>query len=313
MPAAAWIGSRVARPACDLARSTAFYRDLLGLPPRGGFRDHDGYDGVFFALPGGGELELTAGPARPAGGTEEDLLVLYVRTIDEVRFVGADLVAAGVRNVTSANPYWNRFGQTFFDPDGYRIVIAAASDGDPREEVVGRDGGPGIDIDWHVGPREHLRPLFECAEDSRSQLDEYLNLGRVLVAVRDSAMVGHLQLVPTTRPGEIELKNMAVLPDQRGNGVGRALVAAALARCTTDDWSTMVVATAAADTGNLRFYQRLGFRFRSVERDAFTVATGYPDAIVIDGVPLLDRVWLSQDLRALRGGQSWNADERPGR
>jgi len=77
----------------------------------------------------------------------------------------------------------------------------------------------------------------------------------------------------------------------------------------------MVVATAAADTGNLRFYQRLGFRFRSVERDAFTVATGYPDAIVIEGVPLLDRVWLSQDLRAFRGGQqSWNfADDRPGR
>ena len=54
----------------------------------------------------------------------------------------------------------------------------------------------------------------------------------------------------------------------------------------------MVVATAAADTGNLRFYQRLGFRFLSVERDAFTAATGYPDAIVIDGIPLLDRVWL---------------------
>jgi hypothetical protein len=29
-------------------------------------------------------------------------------------------------------------------------------------------------------------------------------------------------------------------------------------------------ATAAADTGNLRFYQRQGFRMRSIERDAFT-------------------------------------------
>ncbi len=28
--------------------------------------------------------------------------------------------------------------------------------------------------------------------------------------------------------------------------------------------------------GNLRFYQRQGFRMRSVERDAFTPATGYP-------------------------------------
>ena len=81
---AVWIGLRVAHPARDLARSTAFYRDLLALGARGGFTGHDGYDGVFFALPGGGELELTAGPVGPAAGTEEDLLVLYVRTIDEV-------------------------------------------------------------------------------------------------------------------------------------------------------------------------------------------------------------------------------------
>ena len=100
----AWIGSRVAHPARDLARSTAYYRDLLGLQPRGGFTGHDGYDGVFFALPGGGELELTAGPVGPAAGTEEDLLVLYVRTIDEVRAIGAGLVSAGVRSVDLPQP-----------------------------------------------------------------------------------------------------------------------------------------------------------------------------------------------------------------
>jgi GNAT superfamily N-acetyltransferase len=298
----AWIGSRVAHPAGDLTRSTAYYRDLLGVQPRGGFSGHDGYDGVFFGLPGGGELELTAGPVEPTAGTEEDLLVLYVRTMDEVRTIGTGLASAGVRSVDSPNPYWNRCGQTFLDPDGYRIVIAATamSDGDPREQAVGHDGPPTIDIDWHVGSREELRPLFELAEDSRTQLDEYLYHGKVLLARRGSATVGHLQLVPTTRAGEIELKNMAVVPDQRGTGVGRALVASAVLRCGAEGWSRMVVATAAADTGNLRFYQRLGFRFRSVERDAFTAATGYPDVIVIDGIPLLDRVWLSQDLHDRR-------------
>ena len=58
------------------------------------------------------------------------------------------------------------------------------------------------------------------------------------------------------------------------------------------------MATAAADIGNLRFYQRVGFRFTVVERDAFTAATGYPDPIVIDGVPLRDGVWLARDLVA---------------
>jgi GNAT superfamily N-acetyltransferase len=270
----------------DLSRSTAFYRDLLGLQVRGGFANHDGYDGNFFALPGGGELELTTGPVRATGGTEEDLLVLYLRTPVEVRGTADRLVAAGVPALPNANPYWNQHGATVLDPDGYRIVIAV------RDEDRSR-----IEIDWHHGARSELRPLFELAEDSRAQLDQYLGLGRVLVAHRGADLVGHLQVVPTTRAGELELKNMAVVPEQQGTGVGRALVRAALARCGAEGGSTMLVASAAADIGNLRFYQRLGFRLLSVERDAFTPATGYPPS-VIDGIPLLDRVWLSQDLPA---------------
>ena len=50
----------------------------------------------------------------------------------------------------------------------------------------------------------------------------------------------------------------------------------------------ILVATAAADVGNLRFYQRQGFRFRSIERDALTAATGYPEGLLIDGIELRD-------------------------
>jgi hypothetical protein len=59
----------------------------------------------------------------------------------------------------------------------------------------------------------------------------------------------------------------------------------------------VLVATASADTGNLRFYQRLGFRMLRIQRDAFTTAHGYPDGLTIDGIPLRDRVWLTLDLQ----------------
>jgi ribosomal protein S18 acetylase RimI-like enzyme len=153
-----------------------------------------------------------------------------------------------------------------------------------------------MDIDWFEGDRTSLTELFTLAEDSRQQLDAYLPLGRVLVARDGDAVVGHLQLVPTGRDGEIELKNMAVLPERQGSGVGRALVDAAVARSRDSGLRRMIVATAAADIGNLRFYQRVGFRFDAVERDAFTPANGYPDPIAVDGIPLLDRVWLARDL-----------------
>jgi predicted N-acetyltransferase YhbS len=151
-------------------------------------------------------------------------------------------------------------------------------------------------IELYEGARSSLVELFALAEDSQQQLDAYLHLGRVLVARDVDTVVGHLQLVPTGRDGEIELKNMAVLPDRQGSGIGRALVDAALERSRAAGWRRMVVATAAADIGNLRFYQRVGFRFDAVERDAFTPSNGYPHPIIIDGIPLLDRVWFARDL-----------------
>lgn len=148
-------------------------------------------------------------------------------------------------------------------------------------------------IELHPGPRDDLRALFELAEDSPAELDSYLRLGRVLVAVRAGEVLGHLQLVDTDPPGRLELKNMAVRESVRGRGVGRRLVRAAV-ELAAGSATELVVATAAADIGNLRFYQRQGFRMRSVERDAFTPATGYPPGLHIDGIPLRDRVWLDR-------------------
>ena len=131
-----------------------------------------------------------------------------------------------------------------------------------------------IGIELYTGPRDDLRRLFELAEDSPTELDTYLHAGRVLVARSGPDVLGHLQLVETARPGQVELKNMAVLEAVQGQGVGTRLVRAALDLAAAGSAVEMVVATAAADVGNLRFYQRQGFRFRSIERDAFGPATG---------------------------------------
>ncbi|WP_405071969.1 GNAT family N-acetyltransferase [Kribbella sp. NBC_01510] len=143
------------------------------------------------------------------------------------------------------------------------------------------------------GDRDLLRPLFREADDSEQQIDAYLDLGAVFVAEDDGEIIGHLQLITGD---DAELKSMAAAESRRGTGVGRALVRAALEHCRQNAAKRLLVATAAADIGNLRFYQRQGFRMLRIERDAFVPSTGYPDEIVIDGIPLRDRVWLSQDL-----------------
>src|SRR5919108_2116521 len=151
-----------------------------------------------------------------------------------------------------------------------------------------------VRIEPYGGPRDSLRPLFELAEDSAAELDSYIDAGRILVAVSDGEVVGHLQLTGTSDPRQAEIKNMAVREDRQGQGIGRLLIQAAVDLAAAGSVATILVATAAADIGNLRFYQRQGFRMRSVERDAFTPATGYPPGLRIDGIELRDRVWLDR-------------------
>ena len=89
---------------------------------------------------------------------------------------------------------------------------------------------------------------------------------------------------------------MAVERDTGGAGIGRTLIEAAIDLARARGRSTIAVATAAADVGNLRFYQLAGFRMRTVERDAFTPVVGYPAGMMIDGIRLRDRVWLDLQL-----------------
>jgi catechol 2,3-dioxygenase-like lactoylglutathione lyase family enzyme len=113
---------RVARHTERLNELVRFYRDGLGLPEIGGFRDHAGYDGVFLEVPGtGAHLELTTGGEHGAPAPHpESLLVLYLGTRDAVETAAARL---GVEPVPAVNPYWDEHGITVQDPDGFRVVL----------------------------------------------------------------------------------------------------------------------------------------------------------------------------------------------
>ena len=113
---------RFARHTERLAEVVRFYGDGLGLPELGRFEDHDGYSGVFFALPGSSaQLEFTSGGTHEAPSPHpETLLVLYLGDTESV-----EKRCRSVRTepIASANPYWNAHGVTLADPDGFRVVL----------------------------------------------------------------------------------------------------------------------------------------------------------------------------------------------
>ncbi|MBB5713556.1 VOC family protein [Sphingomonas aerophila] len=120
---------RVARPTDDLDALLPFYRDGLGFDLLYRFADHDGFDGVMLGREGAPyHFEFTRAHAHRVGRapTADNLLVFYLPDDAEWGRAVDRMQGAGFRPVPAFNPYWDRAGLTFEDPDGYRVVLQHA-------------------------------------------------------------------------------------------------------------------------------------------------------------------------------------------
>ncbi|MFV2113269.1 VOC family protein [Micromonospora sp. LOL_025] len=119
---------RIARPSRDLAAAERFWVGGLGLDVlrRSAAEAPGEHDLLMVGRPGDHwHLELVGGEqlAVAPTPTPADLLVLYLDgPVDDelVRELERD---GGTR--VSAGPYWDRWGVTVADPDGYRLVLSA--------------------------------------------------------------------------------------------------------------------------------------------------------------------------------------------
>jgi catechol 2,3-dioxygenase-like lactoylglutathione lyase family enzyme len=122
---------RIARPSRDLAAAERFWVAGLGVEVL--LRIDDPADGghalLMLGWPGAGwHLELVGDPAgeTPPAPTEEDLLVLYLDGLVDDDVI-TRLLDAGGTQVAARNPYWDEWGVTIADPDGYRLVLGSRS------------------------------------------------------------------------------------------------------------------------------------------------------------------------------------------
>lgn len=130
---------RIARPTDSIQSLLHFYVDGLGFEVKLSFSGHEGFDGVLLALSTSSSssssspsssssyhLEFTQHASHRAGRapTKDNLLVFYMPDKTLHRGAVARMRNAGFEPVGSFNPYWDRCGVTFEDPDGYRVVLA---------------------------------------------------------------------------------------------------------------------------------------------------------------------------------------------
>lgn len=296
----------------NLDRAVAFYRDQLGLPLAHVFAERKAAF-LWIGAPGKAMLGLWETGTMPI---KLGLHIAFRVTLSDLLDAPARLREAGIEprdldGIATDQPVvlaWMPAASVYFqDPDNNLLEFITMLSDAPRSELGVLSWSDwmrrkpldqvAVSVESFLGSRLELLPLFEQADDSPTEINSYIELGEVLVARRAQCIIGHIQLIANGIDREI--KSVAVIEHQRGQGVGAALVRAALDRAFSAGVSRVLVATATADIENLRFYQRLGFRMDRVERNAFSIDRGYP-SLEVEGISICDQVWLSINVSDFR-------------
>ena len=140
-----------------------------------------------------------------------------------------------------------------------------------------------------AGKRAYM-PLLLEADPSEAMIDRYLDDGEMYTLVISGQTVA-VAVMTTLPDGACELKNLAVLPGQRGKGYGSQLVRHMM-KLYASRARTMYVGTG---DDNVGYYERFGFRRAYTVENFFT--DNYDSPIVTDdGQTLRDMIYLSAAL-----------------
>jgi catechol 2,3-dioxygenase-like lactoylglutathione lyase family enzyme len=116
---------RIGRPSMDLERAERFWTQGVGMSTLYRSSRADPLNLVMVGFPDEAwHIELTHDPgnAHVPETTDEDLVVLYFDGEIPSGLIDR-LCEHGGTPVRHSNPYWNEWGHTFRDPDGYHLVL----------------------------------------------------------------------------------------------------------------------------------------------------------------------------------------------
>jgi ribosomal protein S18 acetylase RimI-like enzyme len=136
------------------------------------------------------------------------------------------------------------------------------------------------------GDRSGFVPLLLEADESESVLRAYLNDGDLLELIVSGQAVG-VVLLTSPEPAAIEIRNIAISRECRGQGLGRGAVACIAARARTRGADRLLVGTADSSLSTIAFYRACGFHDAGRIEGFFDK---YPDPVVEDGVQAHDLV-----------------------
>ncbi len=139
--------------------------------------------------------------------------------------------------------------------------------------------------------RRHM-PLLLLGDESREMIERYLDRGRMFALYAGGEAAAEC-VVTDEGGGVLEIKNLAVAPEFRRRGYGRALVEF-VAREFAGGFRTLTAGTGESPM-TVPFYEKCGFSYSHRVKDFFT--DNYPGPIVEGGVTLRDMVYFKLELK----------------
>jgi len=140
---------------------------------------------------------------------------------------------------------------------------------------------------------ESVLPILRDADEGEQRVRDTLMDGVHLsyAAFDDGRLVGAATMY--WKQNESEIRYIAVAPEMRGKGYGKAMIAALLEEARRRGVHALLVGTATCSFDNLAFYQKCGFRMDYIRRDYFAYIQ---PPVMENGIPLRDMVVLRYDL-----------------
>jgi ribosomal protein S18 acetylase RimI-like enzyme len=143
------------------------------------------------------------------------------------------------------------------------------------------------------GSRENFLELLMLADPEEAVVRAYLDQGWLFALYEDNELYGVMLLIEHD-PQTLEIKNIAVSEKAQNKGYGKQLLQKAKSFGREQGYKTLMVGTGNSSLPVLFFYQKAGFRFRTVIRDFFI--DNYQEPIFENGLQCTDMLILDQPL-----------------
>jgi ribosomal protein S18 acetylase RimI-like enzyme len=133
--------------------------------------------------------------------------------------------------------------------------------------------------------------LLLLSDPAKDVIDTYLKTSMVFIAEKNKALGGVVVLFPVSNQ-IIEIKNIAVLPELQGQGVGTFLIEKSIEYAEKNTFKDIIIGTANSSIGQLALYQKLGFIKTEIKKNFFL--KNYYEPIFENGIQAVDMIILKR-------------------